>query len=204
MSNEFDNRRSFRITETVYLKALPLSEDEYARGLEHHKMKLGLNDGVHARLLELDARLHEALLHLGNEGDHVGRCLTMLNEKLNLVISELPSVRKRRTQLAQQAPQRCEISADGLVFTSEHSFEKGDKLHIQMLLSDDGSFVESFAEVIRLTEPPVGDEAAAEHYGICVEFRGMRPEQRETLFQHMFMHETQALRLRRLQEDQDN
>ena len=46
MSNEYDNRRSFRVSETVYLKYERISDEEFKEGLAHRKIRLGLSDGA--------------------------------------------------------------------------------------------------------------------------------------------------------------
>jgi hypothetical protein len=197
VSNEFDNRRSFRVSESVYVKYEVLSDREFHEGLDHRKLRLGVNDGAQAKLTEIESRLGEAMLLMGKESDLVGRCLTLMNDKLNVVISQLPELREMRSSLAKLPPQTCDVGADGLVFSSERPMQIGDKLYVQFLLSSDNRYVETFCTVVRLTDPPDGGQSGLQ-YGIGVEFNGMKPEQREILIQHMFNLESETLRMRRL------
>ncbi|MEM8683913.1 MAG: PilZ domain-containing protein [Pseudomonadota bacterium] len=197
MSNEYDNRRSFRVSEMAYVKFEKLSDLDFEAGLEHRKLKLGLNDDAQAMLLDVEARLSEAMFMLNAESESIGRCMTLLNDKLNIVVKQLPALRETRSALAKLPPQRCDVSADGLVFSSEQALKVGDKMHLQFLLSSDSRFVETFATVVRLTDAP-DDRAPKRRYGIGVEFSGMKPEQREILIQHMFNLESETLRMRRL------
>lgn len=67
--NEKENRRSFRILETVYLKYETLTEDEFQDGLERRKLRLGVDDGAQSRLVDIEARLAETMYLLGAESE---------------------------------------------------------------------------------------------------------------------------------------
>ena len=43
-----DNRRSFRVSESVYVKYDVLSEEDFEAGIEHRNLRLGLSDGAQA------------------------------------------------------------------------------------------------------------------------------------------------------------
>ncbi len=198
--NGQENRRSFRISESVYVKFEILSDDEFQTGLEHRKLSLGINDGAQAKLIDIEARLSEAMYLLHAEQGIIGRCMTLLNDKLNTVIDQLPSLRERKQSLVKMPPQTCDIGADGMIFSSDRALSVGDKLHIQFLLSTDNRYVESYCRVVRLDDPP--DTSGQDlPYGIAVEFLNMPPAQREILIQHMFSRESETLRMRRLEMD---
>lgn len=203
MSGEADNRRSFRISESVYLKYDLLTDEEFHDGLEHRKIRLGQDDGAQALLVDIDARLGEAMYMLGGESDQVGRCMTLLNDKLNVVIEQLPGLRQTKAALANSPPLNCDVGADGLVFPSAAKLSVEAKLNLQFLLSSDNRFVETFCRVVRLTEPPPGNDNEAHPYGVAVEFVGMKQAQREILIQHMFNRESETLRMRRLRIDEE-
>ena len=198
--NDKDNRRSFRISEAVYLKYETLTDDEFAEGLERRKLRLGIDDGAQSKLVDLEARLSETMYMLNPENDQIGRCLTLLNDKLNLAIEQLPGLRRTKSALTMTPPQVCDIGADGMVFGSDTAMQIGTKLHVQMLLETDNRFVESFATVVRAGDPPAGSDAD-KTLGIAVEFHGMQPAVREMLIQHMFTKESETLRMRRLEID---
>ena len=198
MTNGQDNRRSFRVSETVYLKYEIITDKEFHDGLERRKLKLGVTDGAQAQLIDIDARLSEAMYRLSAENEFAGKCITLLNDKLNVVLDNLPGMRQTKASLAQQPPQTCDVGADGMVFAAEQAMEVGTKLHIQFLLSDN-RFVETFCHVVRQTDSPSADPGLPN--GIAVEFHGMKPAQREILIQHMFNLESETLRMRRLQLD---
>lgn len=197
--NEQENRRSFRVSESVYLKYEILSEKEFEEGIEHRKLRLGLSDNAQATLVDIEARLGEAMFLLNSEHAKIGRCMTLLNDKLNIVIGQLPALRETKASLAKSAPQTCDVGADGMVFPSKQLLKVDDKLHLQFLLSADSRFVETFCRVVRITDTPGDDEAFP--YGIAVEFMNLPSSQREILIQHMFSRESETLRMRRLELD---
>ena len=56
-----ENRRSFRISESVYIKYEIIDDETVQNGLEHYKLKLGISDGAQAKLVDIEARLSEAM-----------------------------------------------------------------------------------------------------------------------------------------------
>ncbi len=202
MTNHLENRRSFRVHESVYLSYDKLTEEEFAAGIEHRRIRLGSNAGAQSMLVDVEARLSEAMYLLNGEHGAIGRCITLLNDKINIAIGELPSLREAKTRLAKQPPQNCDVGADGLVFSSREAMKIGDKLHIQLLLSSDSRYIESFCHVVRLTDPPDTSDPGY-RYGIAMEFVNMPPAQREILIQYMFSRESETLRMRRLEIEAD-
>jgi hypothetical protein len=200
MTNREENRRSFRISESVYVKFEVVDDNAVQNGLEHYKLKLGISDGAQAKLVDIEARLSEAMYLLSAEYGKVGRCMTLLNDKLNIIIEQLPSLRETKLSLAKSPPQTCDVSADGLVFSSKQPLTVDDKLYVQFMLSTDNRYVETFARVVRLTDPPdtTGQDLP---YGVAVEFLNLPTAQREILIQHMFSRESETLRMRRLEMD---
>lgn len=200
MTTGKEKRRSFRVSEAVYIKYEQITDDEFHGGIDHYKMRLGIDDGAQALLVDLDARLSEAMYRLGAEHEYAGKCMTILNDKLNVIRDQLPGMRETRSSLANTPPQTCDVGADGLMFSSEHNYAVGTKLFLQFLLSDN-RFVETFCHVVRQTDPPDGGADPKLPHGIAVEFHGMKPSQREILIQHMFNLESETLRMRRLELD---
>ena len=200
MTNGQENRRSFRISESVYIKYEVIDDETVENGLEHYKLRLGISDGAQAKLVDIEARLSEAMYLLSAEHGKIGRCMTLLNDKLNIMIDQLPSLRETKASLAKSLPQTCDVSADGMIFSSKSPLKVGDKLYIQFLLSTDNRYVETFCHVVRLDDPP--DTSGQDlPYGIAVEFLNLPPAQREVLIQHMFSRESETLRMRRLEMD---
>ncbi len=204
MNNGQENRRSFRVSESVYVRYEVISDEEFSDGLEHRNHRLGNGESAQARLVDIEARLSEAMYRMSGEAELVGKCLTLLNEKLNIVVQEMPGLRQTKAALANSPPMTCDLGADGIVFPSKEKLQPGTKLAVQLLLAADNRYVEAFCRVIRIADPPQGNDPEATPYGIAVEFHGMKGAQREVLIQHMFNRESETLRMRRIQHDQQD
>jgi len=200
MTSDDDSRRSFRISEPVYLKYETLSHEEFDEGLERRKIRLGLDNAAQSTLVDIDARLSQAMYMLGSERGQVGKLFSILNDKINVVINQMPGLKATKASLIKTKPQVCDVGADGMVFSSSSKLAVGSKLYIEFLLESDNRYVETFATVVRNTESPDPTDPTLS-YGTAVEFHGMKAEQREILIQHMFNRESETLRIRRLQLD---
>lgn len=194
-----ENRRSFRVSESMYLQYEVISEEEFAGGIERRRVQTGGAQGIRSQLMDLDARLDEKLFLLKQNNKQVAEILAMINDKISIAVDQLPVLKEQKTTLAKTAPQVCEISADGMVFGAGEAFAPDTKLALRLLLESDSRYVESFARVVRLTDPPAEDRDRA--VGVAVEFVGMPPAQKEILIQHLFSRESETLRMRRLQLD---
>ncbi len=197
MTTGAENRRSFRVSEAVYLKYEILSDEEFQEGLDRRMIRLGLDNGAQSMLVDLDARISQAMYMLNAESTQVGSLITLLNDKINVVINQLPGLKKAKSLLAKLAPQTCDVGAYGMVFSTEKPLSIGTKLYLQFLLESDNHYVETFGQVVRATDSPNGPDNGLP-FGVAVEYHGMKREQREVLIQHMFNRESQTLRLRRL------
>ncbi|MDX1498768.1 MAG: PilZ domain-containing protein [Woeseiaceae bacterium] len=201
MTDVKENRRSFRITESAYVKYTVLDDKQFAAGLEHYRLATGQSESAQAELIDIEARLGEACFRLGPDFDAVNRVITLLNDKLNIVIQQLPGLRESKAALIRTPPLGCEISADGMAFPAQKPPAEGAKLHLQILLASDNRYVETFAKVVRHTEVPPGNDGQQFACGVAVEFTGMKAAEREILIQHMFNRESETLRMRRLKLD---
>lgn len=195
-----ENRRSFRINESVYLRHELLTENEFHEGLERRKVKLGVDHAAQSQLIDIDARLSQVMYKLSREYETVGKCMTLLNDKINILMDQLPGLKKAKAALAKLTPQTCEVGADGMVFSTEQPLKMDTKLYVEFLLEADNRYVETFCSVVRAADSPNEGHDGLQH-GVAVEFHGMKPEQREILIQHMFSRESETLRMRRLELD---
>ena len=199
-SDSSDNRRSFRVSERVYLKYEVIDDLDFNRGLEHRKLRLGGSNGVRSKIVDLDARLDERMFLLRSESGRLAECMSLLNDKINAIIEHLPELRQSKASLAQSDPQTCDIGADGMAFAVDQQLAPGTKLALRFLLEADNRYVETFAEVLRNIDPP-GDPHPDRPYGVAVAFSGMKTSEKEMIIQHLFNRESETLRMRRLKID---
>lgn len=200
MKNGQENRRSFRVVESVYVSYEPISDLDYHQGLDRWKMSQGTGFGIRSKLLDIDARFNEKLFLVKSESVALSECLNLLNQKITTLIEELPSLKERKVALAKQDAQKCEIGADGMLFGAAQPIKPDTKLMLRFLLAADNRYVETFCRVVRNDQPP-SEEDVGKPYGVAVEFLGMKPEQKDLLIQHLFERESETLRMRRLKLD---
>lgn len=202
MSNDEENRRSFRVRDSVYLMYEVVSDLDVSQGLDRWKMSHGTGVGIRSKLLDIDARFNEKLFMLKSDSVALAECLTLLNDKITALIDELPGMKESKEALSRKDPQFCEIGADGMLFGTDKQFQAETKLVLRFLLAADNRYVETFCRVVRPAEPPDGDEPRMP-YGVAVEFMGMKAEQKEILIQHLFDRESETLRMRRLKLEEE-
>ena len=202
MTNGKDNRRSFRIEESASLDYQLISDLDFNLGFERWKLGQGSSIGVRSKLLDIDAKLNQKLFLLGSESVALAECLNLLNEKIGTLIDELPDLKASKESLVQKPPQACELSADGMVFGVKEPLKEETKLALRILLASDNLYIETFCQVVRMVDAPKDDSPAFPH-GVAVEFLGMKPELKDILIQHLFDRESETLRMRRLQIEEE-
>jgi len=197
-----ENRRSFRIVESVFLDYEVISDLDFHHGLDRWKLSQGTSIGVRSRLMEIDARFNEKLFLLKSDSIALAECLHLLNQKITAIADEFPSLKESKSALAKQPPQSCEIGADGMSFGTTKKYTPDTKMVLRLLLASDSQYVETFCRVIRLEESSQNSDSNLPFH-IAVEFLGMTQEQKDMLIQHLFDRESETLRMRRLELDGD-
>jgi len=200
MNNGQENRRSFRIVESVFLDYETISDLDFNLGLERWRLSQGTSIGVRSRLLEIDARFNEKLFLLKSDSIALAECLHLLNQKITAIADEFPGLKESKSALVQQAPQSCEIGADGMSFRAAKQYPPDTKMVLRLLLASDSRYVETFCRVIRVDESSENSDSNL-RFCIAVEFLGMTQEQKDILIQHLFDRESETLRMRRLELD---
>ena len=200
MSNQKTQRKSFRILDTVHLLYEVIDDATFGQGIQRWKLKTGSGAGFRSTLLDIEARFREKLLVLQSESSALAEALILLNSKIDAVMEGLPDLRKSKEVLAEQAPQTCEIGADGMLFAADKEYPPGTRMALRFLLTADSRYVETFCKVVRNAEPP-GDPDASAPFGVAVQFCGMPSAQKDVIVQHLFDRESETLRMRRLEID---
>ena len=200
MTDGKENRRSFRISESVLVQYKVIDEDNYQKGLERWKIRAGAPSGIRSRMLDLDSRLDELLHRVNNDTPAACDAIKLLNNKLNIVLEALPEFRHSKDALANQPAQICELSADGMVFGSNEILRPQTKLLLRFLLISANRFFETFCRVVRIVD---GDDNDDWPHGqrVAVVFNGMKAAERDILIRHLFSKQSETLRLRRKQSE---
>ena len=176
--NYEENRRTFRIRESVLLQYQVIDEADFQKGLERWKIRAGAPSGIRSKLLDLDTRLDELLYRVNNDTPAACDAIKLLNKKLNLVLEVLPEFRQSKEALANQRAQICELSADGMAFGSNEILRSQTKLLLRFLLISANRFFETFCHVVRTVDEKDIDACPYSHR-IAVAFHGMKVTERE-------------------------
>lgn len=200
MTSERENRRSFRMFESIHLSYEAISDREFHEGRARRKIRLGSNHGLRSMILDLDTRLAERLYLLRAESSAAAECISLLNEKLSILVDQIPEVRKSKSALARREPQICELGADGMLFGTDKEIAPGTRLALRFLLSSSHRYIETFCTVVREAPPPDPDDTM-HPFGTVVAFLDMESSQKEIIIQHLFNRESENLRARRQQMD---
>jgi hypothetical protein len=196
MSSGKQDRRSFRIVESIHLSYDVLSDRDFHEGLERRKIRTGIDEGLSSRILDLDARLTERLYVLRGDSPAAAECISLLNDKLSSIIDQLPEMRQAKASVTKMKPQVCEIGADGMLFGVDRELPVGTRLALRFLLRSNNRYLETFCQVQRKADPPEEDGPSFAH-AVAVEFLGMQSSQKEIIIQHLFTRECETLRLRK-------
>lgn len=202
MTKVRDNRRSFRIIESALLKYDVIDDVEFSQGLTAWKIRQGAPSSIRSKILDMDARFDTLLYRVKLDVPAAASAIELLNDKLNVVLEALPEFRQSREALANQPPQLCELSAEGMVFGSNEMLAPQTKLRMRFLVISDNRFFETFCRVIR-TVDATNAEDRPHKYSVAIEFYWTNSAERETLIQHLFSKQSQTLRLRRKQSEDD-
>lgn len=202
MTSGKDNRRSFRILESALLKYDVIDDVEFSQGLTAWKIRQGAPSSIRSKILDLDARFDTLLYRVKLDAPAAASAIELMNEKLNVVLEALPEFRQSKEALANQPPQTCELSAEGMVFGSNEMLAPQTKLRMRFLIISDNRFFETFCRVIRTVTADDADNRPYK-YNVAIEFYWTNAAERETLIQHLFSKQTQTLRLRRKQSEND-
>ncbi len=202
MTREDDRRRSFRIVETVLLSCTGLEDSEFEAGIEAWRIGNGNTSRTRSLLVDLDARLDEHMFRIGADASSASEALRILNEKINVIAYALPDFKSATNALAEKSSQRCELSSEGMHFGLDESLPQGAGVVLQFIVLPENRYFETFARVVR-SGPSTNDDFAPYTHSCAVTFEGMSPAERENLIQHLFTRQSQTLRLRRRQLDEE-
>jgi len=193
MSNVSEKRSSFRIIESLKLKYEVVSELDFADAMKRNNAAGAVGaTSLRARLLDLDARLDEALFTLGRHAPGVKEALELMNNKLRLLAQVVPELAYNADSLADAPAQECELSADSLVFETNDELATDTKLKLRFFLISENRYFETLAYVYRVDPQDSGRNRVV----TC--FEGMPSAERDALFQHLFSMQSETLRMRRI------
>lgn len=198
--DEKSMRRSFRVRENAFIRVQVLDDSEYASILESRSLQKPSQFGDYARLVQLESQFQEAFVLLGSAPQPVRDCLSLLNDKLNLLIDSQPDRQAAMRELTEDEAHTCEIGATGVRFDHSAPLPEGTRIFLRVLLTSDRHYLETAATIRRCPDPL--DQDPSRPHGLAAEFVGFSEAESELLIKHLFQRESESLRMRRLQIDE--
>lgn len=179
-----ERRRFFRITDTVGVAYRILSPEEVnaqSDGVDSPSSTFSL-------LTNYDAVIDNLLKQIHDQYPLIEEALFTINKKLNCVINQLELDNQLVERLAHRV-QEVNISACGMGFVADQNIAVGQTLNLDIALQPDNAHIFTFGTVVNSEPVNDGDECY-----LRVNFHGMKPEDQETLIQHVVQRQSVVLR----------
>lgn len=187
-----ERRRYFRVRDDVVLKYRPVAPDELDALIDGLKDRHGSRHSLARDFANTSAQLQPVLRRVKEDQPDIALCLTVLNEKLDVIARHLSM---QASDLTGEPVRQVDLSASGMRFEAEEPFPPGTLLEIRMALYPSFAYIQVVGEVVRSDErKPKGPGMA---HLVAVDFRYLDNEDLELLVQHAIKKESRLLRRRR-------
>ena len=190
-----DNKRAaFRVTEAVRLAFEPVPEKDWKERMHLLAVTASSIQNAKSAVADIGLEIHRKLIAAHRVSETIAGVLELLNRKIDVLADQIVSLQEQQGEFADVPIRKCEISANGIKFSTRQPFELGNKLHLKMLLVTDSFYFEVLSEVVRM-EP---DEEAAGRQIVALRFRGIRESDKDRLIKHLLGRQSETIRARRL------
>lgn len=179
-----DRRQFYRVDDRVAMRYQRLRDE---RSVADESARLAIRN----RLAALDQDLDHQLSVLADESPRIHRVMALLNEKLTLLIGPERADGEAGLQL-----QTVNLSAGGLAFDVDEWIKVGERLLVELIFYPEG---ETFSAIVRV----ITSDSVSGGYRLGTDFDGLPERDRERLIRHILNIQSQQLRLRRQQRDND-
>lgn len=203
MKRNEDNRKSFRIMETALIRYQVLDAGDFDAGIARWRLRSGDSSQIRSKLIDLDSRLDDLMFRAVSESPTTSHVLRLLNDKINIVAQGLPDFEEARQALTAQTPMQIELSSEGARFDANENLPPETGIVLQFMVLPVNRYFESFARVVRTTMRD-STEPGSNKYQIAVQFHGMSPAELENLIHYLFTRQSETLRLRRKEQDDND
>ncbi|SMF95440.1 PilZ domain-containing protein [Methylomagnum ishizawai] len=187
---ERERRRYFRIEEQVILSFKEISPREIPDLAGFQEItELPCNPFALASSLELLSQESRFLLRkIERDAPDIAEALRIIERKVDLVTRVFMS---REPDLAECLPQEINLSASGLSFSIDQTYDPGRVLEIKMVLLPNMVGVIAYGRVIYCRRNVT---LAGQPYRVGVDFIGLSDRDREMLIRHVVRRQSQILR----------
>ncbi len=178
---EHERRRYFRINETVGITYHVLEGDDANNApAEHAPDILGL-------VSKQDQRIEKLLLEIADENPKVAELVTVFNQKLERVVSQLVMESRLMGRIARRV-REANLSACGVAFQNDESIQEGARLKMELTLYPSESSMILHGIVVGCQK----DETDGWYWRI--DFYGMTESLQEALIQHVVKSQSQQIK----------
>lgn len=186
VSIDQDRREFFRLDDQVNLSHRVISEDELPKGVGD--IAYGPSDGlsVMTRLTHISHQLTATLHRIDQQNPDLADYLRALDEKMEILAQTFLS---QSNGLIEQPTQRVNLSAGGIAFVTETSYQLETVLEIQMLLFPSYSGIMAYGRVVSSDPSEEGDG-----YQTRIDFECIRDSDRDALIRHILRRQGEYLR----------
>lgn len=195
-----DRRQFFRIDDTVRLCIRPLNPQQLAQGVADLEGSGGADFTVLSSLAAISAKMGASLRRIEARDPDLAAYLRALDHKLEILGRAFLT---QESELVTQQAQPVNLSAGGVSLNAKDALPEGQALEIRMLLFPSFTGVLGYGEVVDCA--PLGAGEGSEYrYQLRVAFTHLREPDREALIRHVLQRQSEELRERRLQSEQQD
>ena len=189
-----NKRAAFRVTEAVRLAYEPVAEQEWQERMHLIAVTAASIQNAKSAVADVGLEIQRKLIAAHRVSETIAGVLELLNRKIDIVVEQVVSLQEQQGEFANVPIRRCEVSANGVKFSTGRPFSIGDKLHLKMLLVTDSFYFEVLSEVVRI-EP---DTESPGRNIVALRFRGIREADKDRLIKHLLSRQSETIRARRL------
>ena len=194
-----ERRRDFRVQDQILLDYEIVSDVEMRGALSNIVLVDSAELNATTTLRRLETDLQDSLEALQKNDKDLARCLDLINNKINTLVSLIPSVQDIDPALKQRETRECSLSASGVAFASREALPMGTNLCLRMVVLPNYHHIVAYGEVIRVTEMHEPTDGFTHIIG--VRFVHILDRYREILARRALQREIEDLRIRRRQDE---
>ena len=187
-----ERRRYFRIDDSLGL-AYRLLGSEEAKVFALEAREQGNNFSYADNF---DNRIQTLLDACKIQAPVAAELIDLMNKKLNFVIQQL-DINSALMQTISYSLKNVNVSACGMAFANEECLEKGQQLHLDIVLYPAELHVVAMAEVLSCTLWESDDTESENHWFVRLNFTEINSSDQELLIQHIVKRQSAILTQRR-------
>lgn len=185
--NDQERRRFFRIDDDIYLNYETISEDEYQKAADFTQQSYNNAFSLTADFANLNNEIHPVFNNIKQSNPELAQYLELLNLKIDTLGKHLF---ENENKLKSRQTTRVNLSATGIAFEAQQTFEENQPLSMQLILLPEEVGIQVYG---RVKNKRGSDENTPLS---CVDFEYIRSEDQELIIKHNLNLQMKILRER--------